>query len=456
MDPRWNQAVAEIIEDQNTPRFRFRIQGQSMVPTLHPGDEVVVERAALEVLHPGDLVLLQNGGQPLLHRLLGIRHQDGRRFLLTGGDHQRCTDPLFPEHVLIGRAVSVVREDQMLQLPAGRWRAWRHRARLALWTVGRQLRTWLPLLLLAAALAFGSSAARAAVTLVSFEAEWAENGIRVIWETASEVDNMGFYVQRSQQEAGTYERISDLIPSEGDIVGARYEWMDGDAVSGQTYYYKLEDIAASGGSDLWGPRLSRAATPTQLAEPAHTPTSTSTASPSPSPTPTATTSPSSTSSPAPTTSTTPTRTPTGQPSATPSRAATTSGPSLTPTPTPIASSTPVPTTYETPTSEPAGTATAAPSPTPAMLANATSTAVPSLTVQPSPTATRLEVVAELPASAEEVTETEPVSEEELAQAKRRLTWSLIGIGGAVLGAVLLAVLGLAAFALYRGGYLRPD
>jgi hypothetical protein len=76
-------------------------------------------------------------------------------------------------------------------------------------------------------------------------------------------------------------------------------------------------------------------------------------------------------------------------------------------------------------------------------------------VQPSPTATQLTVIAELPTSGE-VAEAETVSEEELAQAKRRLTWSLIGIGGAIFGALLVIILALVTFALYRGGYLRSD
>jgi hypothetical protein len=46
------------------------------------------------------------------------------------------------------------------------------------------------------------------------------------------------------------------------------------------------------------------------------------------------------------------------------------------------------------------------------------------------------------------------AEEEFAQAKRRLTWSLIGIGGAIGGVLLLISLALIVFALYQWGFLR--
>jgi hypothetical protein len=47
-----------------------------------------------------------------------------------------------------------------------------------------------------------------------------------------------------------------------------------------------------------------------------------------------------------------------------------------------------------------------------------------------------------------------VDEHELARARRRLTWSLIGIGGAIGSALLLVILALIVFALYHWGFLR--
>ena len=76
MEQRWAQAITEVVEDQSTPRFHFRIRGESMVPTLQPGDRVVVERVTLDSLHPGDVVLVQIQGQARLHRFLGVRQRN--------------------------------------------------------------------------------------------------------------------------------------------------------------------------------------------------------------------------------------------------------------------------------------------------------------------------------------------------------------------------------------------
>jgi hypothetical protein len=63
------------------------------------------------------------------------------------------------------------------------------------------------------------------------------------------------------------------------------------------------------------------------------------------------------------------------------------------------------------------------------------------------------LVVEPPAKADPSAEN-VVSDEELARAKRRLTWSLIGIGGAIGGTLLLIILALIVFALYYWGFLR--
>ena len=456
-EKRWAGAITDIIGNDETAQYHFRVQGRSMAPTLQPGDEVIVERCTLEALQPGDLVLLQNGDQPLLHRFLGVRRRDGQVWLLTGGDQKRHLDPLWPEGALLGRAITVRRGEHPLPLQTRRWNAWRLRMRAVLRAVAYCLRLapvlMLPLILLAAETSWAS------VTLVSFDAEWVGDTVRITWETASETNNIGFYVLRSEQEGGGYQRVTEVIPSEGDIMGSVYDWIDSDAVPGTAYYYKLEDLSASGGSTFTGsvspPTEAATATFTPTPEPTATDTPLPSLTPTPTPLPssTPTSPPTHTPPPSPTPSATATMppTPTFRPTAT-STAPATSSPPPTPQPSATASHTPLP---------PSATNTQIPSPQP--YPSLTATPKPPATPLPSPTVTALAVVVAAPAegdsgSHEQLDSTSPaesIDQEALAHAKRRLTWSLIGIAGAIGGALLLIALALLIFALYQWGFLRP-
>ena len=95
------------------------------------------------------------------------------------------------------------------------------------------------------------------VELVSFSARECEipDCILLEWETASEIDNAGFHLWRSDTANGIYSQITDtLIPAEsGPTWGAEYAYEDFDVEPGPTYSYELEDIDYSGVSTFHGP-----------------------------------------------------------------------------------------------------------------------------------------------------------------------------------------------------------
>jgi hypothetical protein len=106
-----------------------------------------------------------------------------------------------------------------------------------------------------------------AVDLVSFSATRQEGGVLVAWETAMEVDNVGFNLYRSTSVDGPYARLNgDLIPSQspGDASGATYTWLDDEVQPGVTYYYKLEDVEVGGTRTMHGPVSSSAQNPTAV------------------------------------------------------------------------------------------------------------------------------------------------------------------------------------------------
>ena len=153
---------------------------------------------------------------------------------------------------------------------------------------------------LAAALALWpgqwSTPAYANVTLVSFTAtsQSGQPEIFIEWETATEFDTVGFFIGRSDSSTGTFTRVSDFIPHEGDtVVGAQYVFVDENTALNQTYFYRLEVINTDQSVDYHGPIAAVAGveatdtptpsrTPTATATPIRTPTFT----PSPTATPT--------------------------------------------------------------------------------------------------------------------------------------------------------------------------
>ena len=93
------------------------------------------------------------------------------------------------------------------------------------------------------------------VELASFTATPFENGIRLEWTTASELNAAGFHLLRSPTADGTYTRITDaMIPARGGSMWeTRYTYEDFGPVPGHTCYYKLEDIDYDGHSAFHGP-----------------------------------------------------------------------------------------------------------------------------------------------------------------------------------------------------------
>jgi hypothetical protein len=92
------------------------------------------------------------------------------------------------------------------------------------------------------------------VQMSGMEGESTVEGIRLTWETSSEVNNAGFHVWRSNAEDGEYERITtSLIAGQGNSsAGAVYHFTDGNYEGNATYYYRIEQVDASGGSEMFG------------------------------------------------------------------------------------------------------------------------------------------------------------------------------------------------------------
>jgi len=95
-----------------------------------------------------------------------------------------------------------------------------------------------------------------AVELTRFEAKAVRRGVRIEWETASEINTLGFNLYRAESLDGPQVQINaSLIPSQapGSPVGASYTQLDQNVQAGTTYYYWLEDVNIEGIATLHGP-----------------------------------------------------------------------------------------------------------------------------------------------------------------------------------------------------------
>jgi hypothetical protein len=91
------------------------------------------------------------------------------------------------------------------------------------------------------------------VELLYFEATPTDEGaILLEWETASEINNAGFYLYRTEAVESTVVRLNEeMIPSQvppGSPIGAYYSWLDETVVEGVTYFYWLEEVNVQGGA----------------------------------------------------------------------------------------------------------------------------------------------------------------------------------------------------------------
>ena len=130
-----------------------------------------------------------------------------------------------------------------------------------------------------------AGSAWAVVDLLYFMATPGSTTILLTWETATEFDNIGFYVLRGENAAGPFEPISPRILSLGDpLMGQLYSYEDVTVSIGVQYYYVLEILNADSTSDFTVPIA--AIIPAPTATPTITPTRTQTPIVSITPTPT--------------------------------------------------------------------------------------------------------------------------------------------------------------------------
>ena len=113
---------------QSFGKLRFAATGWSMLPTVWPGDTLVVERVSPDQVRVGEVVLVGRDHRLCAHRVVS-RVEDSRSphfitpyfitpYFITQGDAMSAADRPVSENELLGRVTSVIRAGRIVALPA--------------------------------------------------------------------------------------------------------------------------------------------------------------------------------------------------------------------------------------------------------------------------------------------------------------------------------------------------
>lgn len=121
----------------------------------------------------------------------------------------------------------------------------------------------------------GLPSSTSGVVITRFVGISADTQNTIQWTTVSEVNILGFYVQRSLQEDSGYETVSPYIPHEGTTnSGADYEYVDTGLTNGTPYYYRLQVVNLNVTSTYTGAIMVIPGLPTATPTVTQTPTAT--------------------------------------------------------------------------------------------------------------------------------------------------------------------------------------
>jgi len=105
-------AAADSIRSNGS--VSIRAAGSSMIPSIWPGEILLVRRVAIAEVCPGEVVLAERGGKLFAHRVVEVRGEGSGARIVTQGDALAASDPEISEAELLGRVAAIAR--------GGEWR----------------------------------------------------------------------------------------------------------------------------------------------------------------------------------------------------------------------------------------------------------------------------------------------------------------------------------------------
>ncbi len=106
------ELAADVLRSGET--LRVRVTGWSMLPSVLPGDTLVVARATSDAVRNGDIVLYGREQRLFAHRVVSQPKSFEDRRILTRGDSMPQADPPIGEEELLGKVSYIVRNGKCI------------------------------------------------------------------------------------------------------------------------------------------------------------------------------------------------------------------------------------------------------------------------------------------------------------------------------------------------------
>ena len=106
------ELAAEVLRSSGA--LRLQVTGCSMLPTVWPGDTILIERVEKCAFSVGDIVLFGRDRRLFLHRVTGRIDASGGPEILTRGDAMPRPDSPVPESDLLGKVSYISRNGKLI------------------------------------------------------------------------------------------------------------------------------------------------------------------------------------------------------------------------------------------------------------------------------------------------------------------------------------------------------
>jgi signal peptidase I len=95
--------------------LRLQVTGQSMLPSVWPGDVLIIKRCFFGEVSPGDIVLYARERRLFAHRVIGAGADLGEPYLVTQGDASPTPDSPISAAEFLGRVSQIVRAGKCVE-----------------------------------------------------------------------------------------------------------------------------------------------------------------------------------------------------------------------------------------------------------------------------------------------------------------------------------------------------